>query len=246
MIRTALAAIVALVVTPAMVVLMLLARLFRVRDRSGGVYDHVPAWWSRAVLWAAGVRVRVHGREHIAGGSRIFACNHVSWFDVPATASVLPGAKYIAKAELFRVPVFSFGIRMLGMVPIERENRKAAFAAYDVATQRIRDGASVVVFPEGTRGLSYALRRFKKGPFVLAIAAGVPIVPMVIHGSMEVMGKGEWAIRPGNVDLHFLEPVPSKGYSYEQRDQLLSIVHERMAATLRDTYGVTLPHANHY
>ena len=85
---------------------------------------------------------------------------------------MLPRYKFVAKAELFKVPIFGRAMRAAGMIEIQRDNRKAAFGAYDVAAERIRDGNSVVVFPEGTRGHAYPLRPFKKGPFVLAIAAG--------------------------------------------------------------------------
>jgi 1-acyl-sn-glycerol-3-phosphate acyltransferase len=236
-IRTAAVALAALIATPPLVTLLALGRLFRAPDETGGIYDRIRVWWSRLLLFVSGVRITVHGEQHIGGGQpRIFVCNHVSWFDVPAMAATLPRGKYIAKAELYRVPFFGWGMRLVGDVRIERENRKAAFASYEVAAARIRTGAPVVVFPEGTRGRSYALRPFKKGPFVLAIAAGVPIVPVLIHGTLDVLPKGSWLIRPGKVDLHFMEPVSTAGYSYEERDRLLSIVHERMAAEQRRLY----------
>ena len=179
----------------------------------------------------------VHGGEHIAGGEpRIFVCNHVSWFDIPVMAGTLPRGKYVAKSELFDVPFFGWGMRLIGDVRVERENRKAAFAAYEVAAARIRHGTPVVVFPEGTRGSSYQLRPFKKGPFVLAIAAGVPIVPVLIHGTVEIMPRGSWRIRPGKVNLHFLDAAPTAGYTYEERDRLVSIVHDRMAAEQKRLY----------
>lgn len=240
--RSVAVALTAAVITPVLVTLLAIARLFRVPDLPGGIYDNVPYWWSRAALFMAGARVHVHGEEHIGGGqARIFACNHVSWFDVPAMAGTLPRGKFVTKAELFRVPFFGQGMRIVGMIRIERENRKAAFASYDEAAARIRAGAPVVVFPEGTRGRSYALRPFKKGPFVLAVAAGVPIVPVLIHGTLDVLPKGSLRVRPGRVDLHFMEPIPTAGYSYEERDRLLSIVHDRMAAEQKRLYP---EHAN--
>src|SRR5207249_2699146 len=110
---------------------------------------------------------RVLFRSHRTRRRRLF-----SWFDVPALAKILPRYKFVAKAELFKVPIFGRGMRIVGMIEIQRENRKAAFGAYDVAAEKIRSGSSVIVFPEGTRGHAYPLRPFKKGPFVLAIAAG--------------------------------------------------------------------------
>jgi 1-acyl-sn-glycerol-3-phosphate acyltransferase len=172
------------------------------------------------MLRAAGVRVRVHGRERLGDGQTgcVFAANHVSWFDVFALAATLPRYSFVAKAELMRIPIFGRGARAVGTIPIERDNRKSAFASYDVAAGIVRSGRPVVVFPEGTRGTSYAIRPFKKGPFVLAIAAGVPIVPLIIHGTIAVMPKGSWRIRSGVVDVHVLEPVSTANATYEVRD----------------------------
>jgi 1-acyl-sn-glycerol-3-phosphate acyltransferase len=124
------------------------------------------------------------------------------------------------------------------MVEIQRENRKAAFGAYDVAAERIRDGNSVVVFPEGTRGHSYPLRPFKKGPFVLAIAAGVPIVPVIVHGTIEIMRKGSFWVHPGTIDIHLLEPVTTTTVDYDHREVLMQSVRTRMADAMRKLYGV--------
>ena len=218
---------------------VIIAALLRVKDKPRGVYDKVPRWWSSAVLWAVGVKVRVHGLENASGGEpHIFASNHVSWFDVPALAKILPRYKFVAKAELFKVPIFGGGMRAAGMIELQRDNRKAAFGAYDVAAERIRAGNSVVVFPEGTRGHAYPLRPFKKGPFVLAIAAGVPIVPIIVHGTIEIMPKGSLWAHPGTIDIHLLEPVRTSEVDYDHREALMQTVRTRMADAMRELYGV--------
>jgi 1-acyl-sn-glycerol-3-phosphate acyltransferase len=129
----------------------------------------------------------------------------------------------------------------VGTVPIERDNRRAAFQSYEEAGARIRAGRNVVVFPEGTRGAEYPLRPFKKGPFVLAVAAGVPVVPTLLHGTIEVLPRGSFWLRPGRVDVHLLEPVDAAGLTYEDRDALSAAVHGRMADALRREYGVDSP-----
>lgn len=240
--RLLLVGITAVIATPLLTLLLVIAKLFRVPDRVGSVYDNIPRWWARALLWSAGVDVRVAGADWIGDGSpRIFVGNHVSWFDVLAIAAVLPRGKYVAKAELFRIPVFGHAIRWIGMIEIERENRQAAFVSLERAAAKIKEGNPVVVFPEGTRAGGYALRPFKKGPFVLAITTGVPIAPMVIHGTIERMRKGSWTIRPGTIDVTFLEPIPTAGYSYETRGKLVELVRSRMAAALREKYGIESP-----
>ena len=219
--------------------IVIIAALLGVKDKPGSIYDKIPRWWSSAVLWVTGVKVRVHGMENARSGEpHIFASNHVSWFDVPALAKVLPRYKFVAKAELFKVPIFGPAMRSVGMIEIQRENRKAAFGAYDVAAERIRAGNSVVVFPEGTRGHAYPLRPFKKGPFVLAIAAGVPIVPIIVHGTIEVMPKGSVWAHPGTIDVHLLEPVSTSGVDYDHREALMQTVRARMADAMRELYGV--------
>lgn len=237
--RTVMILVTAAVVTTVLGFIIIPAALLGVPDKPGGIYDKVPRWWSRAVLWAGGVRLRVHGWENAGDGEpRIFAANHVSWFDVPALASILPRYKFVAKAELFKVPMFGRGIRAAGMIEIQRDNRKAAFGAYDIAKQSIQAGNSVVVFPEGTRGHTYALRPFKKGPFVLAIAAGVPIVPVILHGTIEVLRRGSFRAHPGTVDIHLLEPVATAGFDYDHRQALMTKVRGRMADAMRELYGV--------
>jgi 1-acyl-sn-glycerol-3-phosphate acyltransferase len=218
---------------------VIIAAMLGVEDKPGGIYDKVPRWWSQAVLFAVGVKVRVHGMQNASTGEpHIFASNHVSWFDVPALASTLPRNRFVAKSELFKVPIFGPAMRAAGMIEIQRENRKAAFGAYDVAAERIRGGKSVVVFPEGTRGNAYPLRPFKKGPFVLAIAAGVPIVPIILHGTIEIMPRGSLWAHPGTIDIHLLEPVSTTGVDYEHREVLMKTVRTRMADAMRDLYGI--------
>jgi 1-acyl-sn-glycerol-3-phosphate acyltransferase len=240
--RTILTILTAMVVTLFLGTFVILAALVGVKDKPGGVYERIPRWWSASVLWAAGIKIRIHGWENSGGGQpRIFASNHVSWFDVPALAKILPRYKFVAKAELFKVPIFGAGMRAVGMIEIQRENRKAAFGAYEVAAERIKHGNSVVVFPEGTRGHDYPLRPFKKGPFVLAIAAGVPIVPIIVHGTIEIMRKGSLWAHPGRIDIHLLEPVSTSGVDYDHREALMVKVRDRMADAMREHYGVESP-----
>src|SRR5260221_9751380 len=210
LVRTIFAAIVGVIATTVGGVGAVIARLIGVEDREGGIFDNTPRYWSRVVLWGAGTSVTVHNPERMAGGEpRLYLSNHLSWLDIPALAGVLPRYKFVAKSELFKVPVFGPAIRAIGMVPIERQNRKAAFEAYRVAAEKIQAGNSVVVFPEGSRVDSYPIRAFKKGPFVLAIAAGVPIVPVLLHGTRDVLGKGNWILQPGPDEVHLLEPIPT-------------------------------------
>jgi len=239
---TVVALIVIPVVTLVIGTLCILSAVFRMKDRPGSPYDVLPRAWARALVAIALVRVKVHNPERAGDGNpHIFLANHVSWYDIPALGSFLPRAKFVAKAELFKIPVLGGAMRSVGMVPIERHNRKAAFGAYDEASKRIREGNSVIVFPEGTRGDDYPLRSFKKGPFVLAIDAGAPIVPVLIHGSREVIRRGSMMLHPGRVDVHLLEPVSVEGFGYDDRDALATLVRSRIAEALATHYGIESP-----
>jgi 1-acyl-sn-glycerol-3-phosphate acyltransferase len=195
--------------------------------------------WARTICRVAGARVVLHGAEHIdPDPGTVYASNHVSWFDIFAIASVLPRYTFVAKEELRRIPIFGWGAEGAGVVFLSRENRKSAFEAYQSVAAEIAKGRSVVVCPEGTRGDDYHLRPFKKGPFVLAIAARAPVVPTVVYGAREVMRKGAWTIRPGTVHVHLLPPVDTAGFDYEHRNDLMREVWDEMAATMRAEYQI--------
>ncbi|HTK48379.1 MAG TPA: lysophospholipid acyltransferase family protein [Gemmatimonadaceae bacterium] len=237
--RTVLAFIAVWVATIPLAAIAVMGRLLR---RGGGTHD-VAQWcmrtWARSLCLAAGAKVVVHNPERMtpARGS-VYASNHVSWFDVFAIASVLPRYTFIAKAELRKIPIFGAGAEAAGVVFLARENRKSAFESYRGASAEVEHGQNVVVFPEGTRGYEYALRPFKKGPFVLAIAAKAPVVPVVVYGAREVMPKGRWRIRANTVHVHFLEPVETSGLEYDRRHEVMRAVWDRMAACLREEYGI--------
>ncbi len=207
-------------------------------DRPGSLAERAPRNWGRMISWAAGVRIVIHNGENRNGAQHVFVANHVSWLDIAVVAAHLRWFKFVAKAELKKIPFFGRAAAAAGTVYIERENRKAAFDAYKDAAEKIHAGASVIVFAEGTRDASYALRPFKKGPFVLAIAAQAPIVPTLIYGTLHIKPHGQFAMRPGTVHVHFLEPVPTEGLTYEDRDTLAMRVRDRMAEVLLREYGV--------
>ena len=209
--------------------------LFRIQIPPDSFVGRGGHWWSYWVLKAAGVQVVVRNPERVSRTeSRVYVSNHVSWFEIFALATVIDSYRFVAKKEIERVPLFGRAAGAVAAIYIQRQNRKAAFSAYEEAAERIKGGLNVVVFPEGTRGRSYELRPFKKGPFVLAIAAQVPIVPLISWGSREVQAKGEIAIHSGTIELTFLEPVETKGMTYEDRDALVETVWNRIAAALEE------------
>jgi len=239
-IRTLYARIVAVLATLWYGSIVLIAEFFGVRHGQGTIFDVAPRRWARTIAHAAGMRVITHGRELIdTSRSHVYVVNHVSIMDIPAILHAVPDHGFVAKRELSRVPFFGAAARAVGVVFIDRENRKSAFAAYEEAAINVRDGRSVIVFPEGTRGPNYSLRPFKKGPFVLAIRAGVPIVPVIMHGTIEVTPNGTLDVTPGLVNIHLLDPVPTEGLDYHDRNALADQVQARMIEALAALYHVT-------
>ncbi len=217
----------------------LLAELLGRPHGHDSIYTKTPRWWASWLLGAAGVKVIVHGGNELPEGApRVFMANHVSWFDIPCMIAALPHYGFVAKRELEKVPLFGAAARAVGVIYIDRDNKKAAFSAYDDAAAKIRAGHHVLVYPEGSRGFTYALRPFKKGPFVLAIGSGAPIVPVVVYGTIEVNPRTEFRASPGTVHVHLLEPIPTAGLTYADRDALAVRVRQRMADCLHAHYGV--------
>ena len=240
--RTLITAITLLVNTIVLGSIVIVADLLGMKKGPGTIFDRAPRWWARGLLRVSGVKVIVHGEERMhAERAQVFVANHVSWFDVLAMASVLPHYAFVARSGLFKVPIFGRGALAVGTIPIERENRKAAFQSYEDAAEKMKAGTCVVVYPEGTRGREYALRPFKKGPFILAIAANTPIVPTIVHGTIEILPRGSLWLRPGTIHVHLLEPIEPTGYTYADRDRLMSLVRDRMAAEMERVYGVKSP-----
>ena len=221
------------------VAIVVFASFLGVPMRHGSIYEKVQWFWARSLTLAGGVRRRIHGAEHIQKEAAcVYVANHVSWYDVFVLASVLPRWSFVAKAELRKIPIFGRGAEAVGTIFVERQNRRAAVKMYEKAADRIREGASVVVYAEGTRGDEYALRPFKKGPFVLAIQAGVPIIPVLIMGTREVMPRGQWLVHPGIVHLHFLDPISTEGLTFADRERLVAQVWTTMANAMQALYGI--------
>ena len=237
--RIVLVGLTALIMTALLAPVVIVARLLGAKEGPRSIYAWATRTWARSVLISAGVRARVHHPELLSSAKgAVYISNHVSWFDVFILAAELPRYSFIAKSELRRIPVFGYGAEAAGIVFLDRDNRKAAFESYKLAAKEVERGRSIVVFPEGTRGRDYHLRPFKKGPFVLAIASQCPIIPTIVHGSREVMAKGSFRVRSGTIDVHFLEPIETKGLDYEDRAELMTRVWTRMANAMRDLYGV--------
>jgi len=195
------------------------ASLFGVELKPGGIYDWCARDWVRWALWAAGTPVQVDGMERIPRDTPfVAAANHTSLFDILALSLVLPGSvRFVAKEELTRIPLFGRAMRVAGNVPIERTHKAHAIEAYKVAADAIRRGVSMVVFPEGTRSRTGDLLPFKNAPFGLAIAAQVPLIPVYVHATFRILPKGAWRLHPQPIRIFVGGPIPTAGLTLPDR-----------------------------
>jgi len=169
--------------------------------------------WARIIIRTSGIKIEVKDHGHIPVGKPVvFACNHASQFDIPILYEALPVQfRFVVKKELFKIPFLGFAMRHAGYIPIDRSGGKAALRSLHEAAERVKRGASIIIFPEGTRSPDGRLRPFKMGGILIAINAGCPIVPVAISGSHNVLPKGSLRIRPGRIKVTFGLPVQTVG-----------------------------------
>jgi 1-acyl-sn-glycerol-3-phosphate acyltransferase len=197
-----------------------------------------PVYWVglKGVMFfvrVAGVRVRVKGVERIPKGVCLFAPNHTSSADAPAVVGAIPRRiAVLLKESLFKWPIVGQAFRSVHFIPVNRSVRDSAIASVEKAAEAMKQGQSFLIYPEGTRSPDGRLQEFKKGAVVMAIKAGVPIVPMVCSGAHRIMGKKSLVIHPGEIVVEFLEPIDAAQYSFEEREALNQKVHDAMAAAL--------------
>lgn len=207
----------------------------RVIGHTGAIYDRIARWWSRVLLRASGSTLAVHDFERVDWSRPyVVVCNHTGAFEILSLAISIPvRTRFVAKKELERVPVFGPAWKMAGHVSLDRSDRQRAIESLRSAGQTLRDeGGAVVIFPEGTRSRDGQLQPFKKGAFMLAIEAGVPILPTIVVGSSEITPPGVIRVTRGHLDLHFGDPISVEGFTPECTDELIALVHERMRAML--------------
>ena len=200
-----------------------IAGLIGIRAWKSGVYDWCIREWSFKLLKAARVPYKSSGMDKIPKGQPVvFVSNHQSWFDIFLLATQLPQpSKFVVKKELLKIPLLGRAIKSAGHIIIDRQDRTKAMDAYENAAAAIREGVNAVIFAEGTRSRTGELLPFKKGPFVLAVAAQVPIVPIYCAGTFSLLQKGSVRIRPQPIALLVGDPIPTAGLAYEDRQDLL-------------------------
>ena len=200
-------------------------------DRKGKVVHYYARLWGRVALLANRVKVRMEGMENVKGkGPYVFMSNHQGSYDIFALLGTLPFQfKWLAKKELFSIPFFGWTMAAAGYISIDREGTRETVGAMNRAAQKIHEGMSVVIFPEGSRSPDGSIQPFKKGGFTLAIKSKVPIIPIAITGSREIMPKDRLAASSGEIRIWMGSPIETQHYSLKERKMLMEMVNETIS-----------------
>jgi 1-acyl-sn-glycerol-3-phosphate acyltransferase len=228
-------------VTIAVTIFFSLATMAVVAVRaSESVVTRVIRAWARAIVWSAGIDLRAENLELIDPTQRyILIANHYSYFDIPCIFAAIPQPiRFMAKVSLFKIPIFGWALARSGFIPIDRKNRRTAVKSFDLAGQRIRRGNTIVIFPEEGRSRERAMRPFQRGAFLLALKSELPIVPMAIKGTFDVMPAGKMRIKSGPVTITLTPPIETAGVSVRDKDKLSQESRARIAKLL---FGDAIP-----
>lgn len=190
--------------------------------------------WAMAILWATGVTVKVEGLEKLdRDKSYIFMANHQSQYDIFCAQGYLDwDIRWLAKKELFDIPIFGAALTKGGSIPVDRSNGRKALASLAEAAKRIKNGCSVIIFPEGTRSSDGTLHPFKSGGMIIAIKAQVEVVPIAICGSRDILAKGDLLPKSGTITMRIGDPVDVCGYSLKQKGELAELLHGKVQELL--------------
>lgn len=212
-------------------------------DRTGATQIRVARLWAKTLLLTGGVRVRLQGLEQIdPAGSYVFVSNHLSYMDTPVVLAHIPVQfRFLAKRGLFQIPFLGHHLSRAGHIPVPREDPRASVKTMQLAAETIqRKKISLLIFPEGGRSHDGRLGAFKEGAAYIAIRAGVPIVPVVIAGTREVLPFGSALIRPGAVTLRILQPVETAQFTLKDRARLTQKLHEMISQEIASRHSTQL------
>lgn len=184
--------------------------------------------WAPVLLWAGGARLEVHGQHHVdPSRPTLYISNHQSTIDIPALFVAIPvNLRFVAKKQLQYVPLLGWYMLLAGYIFVDRGNRAKAIQSLERAAERIRRGVSLIMYAEGTRSPDGRILPFKKGPFALALKAGVAVCPVTIEGSGRLMPKNSWRITPGPIKVKIGAPIDASKYGPDDRERLIHDVRQ--------------------
>lgn len=213
----------------------ILGILIAVFDKSGEIiHARVAVPWAKGILKVCGIKVLTSGEENVEPAvPRIYMSNHQSYFDIFALLAHLPVSfKFIMKQELMKIPILGPTMRRAGYIGITREDPRSAIKSMNAAAEKIKNGVSVVIFPEGTRSVDGRLQSFKRGGFNLALKSGCDIVPVAICNSCRIVPKGSLKINKGAFEMRIGRPIPVKGYRRKEVAALMERVRSDMESQM--------------
>lgn len=203
--------------------LELIVIVVRKNDR---VFHALARGWAHTSLRLCGVKVRAKGLERLdMSRNYVYVSNHASMFDIPAILAAIPDQiRIVYKRELHWIPIFGWGLKYGSYIGIDRSSGADAMKSLEEAAEKIRTGASVLLYAEGTRTLDGKLQPFKRGAFNIAVKAGVPVVPLTINGSFKLLPKRSMVVQPGEVELILESPIEIRGSGKEEEKRLMEEV----------------------
>jgi 1-acyl-sn-glycerol-3-phosphate acyltransferase len=232
MLRTIWTALVAIAVTIPVSTAVIGFTLFTSTSKT---VDRMIRWWARRIVRAAGIDLHVENSERIEAGQRyILVSNHYSYLDIPCILAGISQQpiRFLAKKSLFSIPIFGWALGRSGFVPIDRKNRRTAVKSFELAAERIRKGNTIVVFPEEGRTRTRELRPFQRGGFLLALKSGLPVIPIAIDSTFDVLPVGAKRIVPGRVTLRVGTPIATEARSVREKESLAAASREQIEAML--------------
>jgi len=209
--------------------------LLPIDRKRGRVFHALARAWAHMILFVSGIRVHVTGLEHLVPGqSYVYVSNHASLFDIPCVLAGIPDQiRIIYKRELETIPFFGWGLKWGHYIGVERKSITSAMQSLAEAVGKIRAGASVLLYAEGTRTKDGRLQPFKRGAFKLAAEAAVPVIPLVINGTFHILRRHSIVIRPTRVHLVLEEPIPADGIRGKEAEVKIM---ERVRAAIEKNY----------
>jgi 1-acyl-sn-glycerol-3-phosphate acyltransferase len=215
----------------------MLVLIIAVVKSTSPMIDSVIHFWARWLVRSAGIDLHIEHLDRIQADKRyILIANHYSYFDIPCILAAVPQPiRFMAKASLFQIPIFGWAIGRAGFIPVDRKDRRKAVKSFELAAQRIRQGNTIVIFPEEGRSRERTMRPFQRGAFLLSLKAGLPIVPLAVDGTYDIFRVGARRITPGIVTIRVGTPIDTEGRSVREKEAL-SIESRAQIASMLSNY----------
>jgi 1-acyl-sn-glycerol-3-phosphate acyltransferase len=232
--RISLAAIGLFLATFTLAPLLIIVSLFT----KGGPAYTIMHIWGRWVSKFMGLTFSLHGKEKILPGtSYIITPNHQSHTDILALITMLPVRfRWVIKKELLKIPLFGWALGRTGAISLDRSNREESVLKLREGTSTLQGGWSVLIYPEGTRTSDGLIHDFKKGPFMMAVQSGIPILPVTCNGAFKVLPKKTISLRSGHITVTIGNPIPTAGLTEDDVPMLMERTRQEMLANFDPDY----------